>query len=250
MLGTDGPSDSGKTEFALSAPGPGIVVCLDRGFDALFDNPNPPPTRRDDYGFKIIQAPMATQSYDPKTFQPYWKDFYTEYCKALVNQDAKVVVIDGDSDSYELQRLAEWGTLQGIVSLRYAGINGARRAMYARAYDSGKIVIATNKITKHYKAVRDENGVIKVGADGKQIREWDGKSYERQGFEDQEYLWQIQISHMFRDKPDGGREWGLRINKCKPNPEMIGQELWGSDCHFQGLVETVYPNVSLKEWGY
>lgn len=245
LLGTDGPSDSGKTEFALSAPGPGIVLCLDRGFDAMLDNPNPPPTRRDDFGFKVITVPLATQMQQSE-YKDYWKAFYAEYRKALDNKDCRTVVIDGDSESWELQRLAEFGRLTKVPSILYDNVNAARKVMYARAYDSGKIIIATNRVGKHYKTKFKADGTPELNNSGNEVREWDG-SYERKGFGDQDYLFMIQLRHIYNPEKS---QWGIRLMKCKPDPSLVGFELWGEECNFQTLVQTVYPHISLKEWGY
>jgi hypothetical protein len=247
MIGTDGLSNTGKTEFILSAPGPGVVICLDRGLEAMKDNPHPPKTRRNDYAFKIVQAPLASAA-TIESYREYWRSFYDIYKSALAIPEARTVAVDGDSDSWELQRLAEWGKLAGAgKSLSYAGVNAARRAMYARAYDSGKIVFATNKSNRCYKPIIKPDGTYLIGSDGKPEREWDGKTYERQGFNDQDYLWQIQITHLYNDAKG---IWGIRLNRVKADPELVGLELWGDDCNFQTLVGTVYPQVSLSEWGY
>lgn len=248
MIGTDGPSNTGKTEFALSAPGPGLVISLDRGFDAMMDNPQPPPTRRTDFAFKVVQAPLASQT-TKENYLAYWQDFYGILKTATANADCRTIVIDGDSDSWELQRLAEFGKLTQVPSILYTTVNAARRAMYARLWDSGKIIIATNKIKKEYKTLRNPDGTPRLNDQGKEVREWDGASYNRQGFEDQDYLWQIQIRHLFRNTTNGP-EWGLKIMKAKADPSLEGIELWGGDCHFAALVQTVYPHVPLAEWGY
>lgn len=247
MIGTDGPADSGKTEFALSAPGPGILLALDRGHEALLDNVKPPKARRDDFAFKVIQVPLATSG-TQEMFLEYWRKFYEDYKKALANVDAKVIVLDGDSDSWELQRLAEFGKLTQIPSIMYTGVNAARRAMIARAFDSGKTIIATNKITRHYTPAYNADGTPKMDNANppKPIREWDG-TYERQGFNDQDYLWQIQLRHLYDET---NKQWGIRITKCKKDMDLAGIELWGDDCNFAGLVQTVYPEVPLKEWGF
>lgn len=245
LLGTDGPPDSGKTEFALSAPGPGIVLGLDRGFDAVLDNQFPPATRRPDFAFKVITVPKATSVTQSEALD-YWRTFYAAYKGALSNTDARTVVLDGDSDSWELQRLAEFGKLTQIPPILYTNVNSARRAMIARAWDSGKIVIATSKLSRDYKAVLNADGTP-VLKDGKEIREWDGHSMHRQGFADQDYLWQLQIRHLYRTTP---REWGIKIMKCKADMSLVGLELWGDDCNFPSLVQTVYPHIPLSEWGY
>jgi len=257
LIGSDGKSDTGKTEFACSAPGPGIVICLDRGFDAMLDNATPPKTRRTDFAFKVITAPTATQA-SQNTYVEYWRAFYSVYVKALENPEAVTVVLDGDSDSWELQRLAEHGRLTGIFpQTRYSDVYAARRAMINRAWDAGKIVIATNKVKTEYRTVRDRDGnVVLDPKTGEEKREKTG-DVERQGFPDQEYLWQIQLRHLYQParinpltKKLIPQQWGIRITKCKVNTGLVGTELWGSDCHFQGLVQLVYPHIPLSEWGF
>lgn len=246
MVGLDGPPDSGKTEFMLSAPGPGILLCLDRGIDGVLDNPKPPESRSADFAFKVIQCPKATQ-YNQKEYQDYWNAFYKEWRAGLENPDARVVCLDGDSDSWELQRLAEFGRLAKVPSTLYDNVNAARRAMYARAYDSGKIIITSNRIRKTY--VVDIDPVThkpKTNSSGNEVRIWNGE-YERQGFNDQDYLWSIQLRCYYNEEKAC---WGVRIMKCKVDRTLVGLELEGTDCNFSTLVETCYPQVPLSEWGF
>lgn len=245
MIGTEGLSDTGKTEFAMSAPGPGIVLGLDRGYEGVLDNQHPPPTRHADFACVSVPVPLATSVAQP-VFLEYWKAFYEQYKKALANADARTVVLDGDSDSWELQRLAEFGKLTQIPPILYTSVNAARRAMIARAYDSGKIVIATNKLKKAYKPKFKPDGTPALDTSGKEIREWDGINYDRQGFEDQDYLWQVQLRHLYNPIK---QIWGFRILKCKVDKDVVGLELWGEDCNFSSLVQVCYPQVPLSEWG-
>lgn len=245
MLGSDGPANTGKTEFALTAPGPGIVICLDRGFDAMLDNPNPPPTRRNDYAFKVVNAPLALGA-DKATYLEYWQSFRADVYKAIALPESRTIVIDGDSDSWELQRLAEFGKLTQIPSIMYTGVNTARRLFYSRLHDSGKIIIATNKVKKAYRDKVKDDGTTEM-REGKPVREWDGATYDRQGFEDQEYLWQVQLRHLYDEEK---HEWGIRIIRAKANKDVEGEELWGDDCTFSSLVEVVYPHIPRAAWGF
>lgn len=259
LIGTEGPSDTGKTEFALSAPGPGIVVCLDRMLDGTVDNPNPPELRQsDNFAFKVIPAPLWTQVQQPE-FGTYWQLYKEWLYKAAANADVRTVVVDGDSDSWELQRLAAFGKLTQVPAILYTEVNAARRALIAKLWDSNKIIIATNKVKRVYADKIGPTGQVITGNDGKAIREWDGTSYVAQGFEDRDYLWHIWLRHLHKPahtKVVRGVEkavpasWGIRIMKCKPNMELIGEELWGSDCNMPALLTLVYPNVDLKVWGY
>ncbi len=257
MIGTDGRTNTGKTEFILSAPGPGIILCVDRGFDSMLDNPHPPATRRNDYAFKVIAAPQASQSDDPKFYFEHWKAFYTAYRAALNNADARTVAIDGDADSWELQRLAEHGRLTNIwPQTKYGDVYAARRVMISRAWDSGKIIIATNRVSDEYLIVRDAKGNPLLDKEGQPKKEKSG-GITRKGFPDQDYLWQLQIRHLYAPrgfntitKKPTPAQWGLRILKCKADTTHEGVELWGQDCNFQSLVQLIYPQVTLKEWGY
>lgn len=254
LIGTEGETNTGKSEFIFSCPGPGLVLAVDRGTDAIMDNPTPPPARRSDFAICEIKTSMPTQAADHVA---HWKEFYAKYLAALANPDARTVGIDGDSDTWELQRLAEFdGKFTQVPSILYVKVNAARRVMIARAFDSGKVIVATNKIKDEYVTKRDANGNPEL-KDGKEVRVKSGQQI-RQGFDDDNYLWHIQIKHLVReprqvkvgakiiDKP---MEWGIRILKAKANPQMQGMELWGGDCNFAGLVQTVYPNIEMREWG-
>lgn len=245
LVGLEGPPDSGKSEFALSAPGCGMCIVLDRGIDPIFDNPNPPKTRNPNFGFKIISGPLATAG-TQQEFLDTWKAYRQSAYDAVSDPAVRVVVLDGDSDSWEFQRLGAWGKVVQVPPHLYTEVNAARRAFYAKLWDSGKIIIATNKIKKHYTVVYDETtGKPKLDNAGKQVREWDGKSWERQGFDDQEYLWQIQLRHTYEDG-----KFKIDITKCKANMGLVGQSLTGDECNFETLVQVCYPQVPLKEWGF
>lgn len=248
MIATDGPANSGKTEFALSAPGPGLAVCLDRGYEAMLANQHPPATRNPNWAFNVVRVPLAGTQ-DKEGYVAYWTKYRDLVYACCANPDARTILIDGDSDSWELQRLAVFGKLQQIPPILYTQVNAARRAYLARLFDSGKIIIATNKVKRAYFDKLDRAGNPMLDSSGKPISEWDQKTYTRQGFNDDSYLWQVHLRHMYRVGKEGP-EWGLRILECKNDREMDGYELWGEDCNFAGLVQTILPNVSLKEWGF
>lgn len=218
-------------------PEPILHIVLDRGYDAALDNPNPPITRGKDIAVRTVPIPAAGQLGSGKEYLEYWKTFYGIYISALTNPDARSVIIDGDSDSWELQRLAEFGRLVQVPPHMYAGINAARRAFYNRAWESGKVVLFTNKLKDSYEE-KEVKGEVKRVKSGKE---------ERQGFSDLEYLFQIQLRHLYDEEQ---AIWGVRIEMCKANTQLKGLELWGEECNFKSLVQNVYPQYSLQEWGY
>jgi hypothetical protein len=237
LVGTDGWANTGKTEFAMSAPTPGIIIALDRGFDSVLDNPNPPKTRQDGWAYKAIKIGLPTQ-YKQEEYLKQWIEFRNEYYKALANPDCRTVILDGDSDSWELQRLAEWGKVTQVPSLQYPGVNAARKGMIARAWDSGKIVIATNKLEEVYETKKNESG--------KEVQVKSGE-IRRQGFKDWKYLWGVHLRHLYRAEDN---TFGVEILMAKADTSLQGFQLWGPECNFQNLVQTIYPQIPLSEWGY
>lgn len=262
MIGTEGRANSGKSEFFLSGPG-GTVLALDRGYEQCLDNDSPPETRNADaFAFKRITVPLATQM-SQANYQASWVEYLMkEYLPTLAIPESRMFVVDGESDSWEWQTLAGFGKLTQIPPLMRTELNAARRAMYARAKDSGKICLFTHRLKKQYETVYDANG--KAVPDpiqaGKDLREWFGQ-YERSGYGDHEYLFALQLRHLYepattrpnailhRDVAVPAR-WGVQIMMCKSNRKLEGDILWGDDCNLPSLLQYVYPQIDLKEWGY
>lgn len=251
LIGTEGAANTGKSEWAMTGPGPGIFLALDKQYRGMLDNPNPPPSRRDDFLIQPFNVPMSQGAgSNQEEALATWKDFFRNYyLKALANPDARTVVVDGDSDGFEMQMLAAFGRITQIPQIQRTDLNAARRVYVARAVQANKVVIMTNKLKKRYDPVWDAAGnpVPDPQKPAEQKREWDGKSYDRQGWNDYEYCYEIQLRHLYSADE---HQWGLKILMCKANRELEGFELWGEDCTVAGLLQTVYPQIGLEEWGY
>lgn len=259
LIGTEGRANTGKSEFPFSAPGPGIFLACDRQHQPMLDNPNPPEASQRESGqppdgwivqpVEVDLAGTVDQKEAIEGFMKYKRDYYY---KALANRDARTVVVDGDSDTFEWQLLAEFGRTTQIPQMARVGLNAARRAMIARAVDSGKIVILTNKVKKQFEKQFDAAGnpIPDPQKPGEQLALFNGK-YERQGWNDHEYGYGIQLRHVY-EEANGKRpaRWGIFIMMCKSNRELEGMTLWGAECSVPNLLETVYPHIDLSEWGY
>lgn len=264
MIGTEGLTNTGKTEFILSAPGPKILIACDPSFDSTLENPNPPKSRDLDYTWFDIEKIPLKGTVKQDDFVTGFTNYRSRLYELLDMPVFRTIGIDGDSDNWELQVLAEFGRTTQIHPMQYPAVDGARRAMIKRCWDSGKIIIATNKIKDKYENVLTEDGQPKLDDKGKNVQRRVEGEYKRQGFRDQDYLWQLQIRHLYKAAepqvikigPRAGQvigkskpQWGIKILKCKANPMLEGDELWGDKCNFRGLVEYVYPHVPVQEWG-
>ena len=258
LIGSDGLTDTGKTEFTLSTPGNIQMICVDRNFQGVFDNPLPPPTRNPNVGVKIFSIPMNMTA-KVLDYAAYHKDVRESFYSALDNPESQVVVMDGDSDWWELHILAHFGkNTQIYPQTRYAAPYAERRAIVARAFDSGKIVYMTNKVRAGYMTVFEEDGVTpkKDPITGDELRRPSGL-LETQGFKDRDYLYQIWLRHLYNPphvnpitKKEVPGQYGVRITKCKHNMSLVGLELWGESCNFRGLIEIIYPDIDPHRFGF
>lgn len=261
-IASQGGDNTGKTEFILSMPGPGLGVCVDNGDEGCLANPEPPETRRDDFmmlPYILLRNQGATNQEEYKTC---WKDYRTFVYDLIKNPDALSLAVDGGSESYELIKLAVHGRVERVPQMSYSESDAQYKNFMNKIYAAGKNFILTHKMKAEYVDKLDPFGkpVLKDGVPEK-VKSGE---YTRQGHRDHEYLFHVQIEHLFRPAADGvfkvgpnkGKtfhtemDWGIKILRCKMSRGVEGQELWGSDCSFQGLVKLIYPNVPLSEWGY
>jgi hypothetical protein len=257
LIGSDGQTDAGKTRFALTCPGNIQMLSVDRNYKDVFESPGIVGTNSN-VGIKVFSPPLQGQAKQVDYLQ-YYKEIRDSLYAALDNPQSNAVVVDGDSDFWEIHILAHFGKTTGIYpQTKYAAPYAEKRAQIAKMADSGKIVICTSKVKDEYETVLKPDGTPEKDNMNEDKRRKTGR-FETQGFKDQDYLWNIRIFHMYEPahvKRIGTRDveveaqWGVRITKCKADPRLVGTELWGDDCNFKTLVQTAYPNIPLERWGF
>ncbi len=253
MVGIDGLPDTGKTEFALTFPPPVCILFVDQGYESVVNKLNPPPNRQKDVDYKIFSLPQAgmnptgagtaSQKDAQAAYSSIWNDFYANYVAAVSAPKYKTVVIDGDSESWDLQRLAAFGKLTQVPPMEYTNVNQARRVLIRRGFDSHKNIAFTYRVGHEYEST------IKINARGepKEVSEKTG-NYIRKGFADSDYIVQVQLRTM-RQSTHRGTKFGIEVVKCKPDVELIGLQLWNDQCCYRGLVEAIYPGANPSDWG-
>jgi hypothetical protein len=254
-IGVHGKPSEGKTEFALGAPGLIAGVTVDRGHVGLMLNPTPPPTRSQNVSWMVIDPPMESAA-SQKDFADYWVRIRKCHYDVAAVPSVRTMLCDGDSDTWEIQRLGAFGKLSQVPSHLYVGVNAERRAYYARLTDSGKFLVFTNKMSKEWVGVYNPDGTPKMKDNGQQERRWSG-NWERKSFDDIEYSLQVSLEAYREDaKRDQlgnlitAGEFCVRIELCKPNKSLEGDVLSGSDCNMRTLLQHVYPHIPLRDWGY
>lgn len=254
-VGLYGQPSAGKTEFALGGPGLVGAVTVDRGHMGMLMNPHPPRTRNPNTLWKVIDPPMMSAATKPE-FEAYWINIRDSAYRAAESSQIRTVLLDGDSDTWEVHRVAVLGRLSQVPSHMYGTVNAERRAYYARLSDAGKFLIITNKMAKEYVTTYGPDGKPELDDKGKPKRHWSG-GWERKGFDDLNYSLQISLECFRTDAvraPDGSivsdGQFCARLELCKPNRSLEGDVLEGEDCNMQSLLRHVYPHIPLQQWGY
>ena len=204
----------GKSHFALTAPGPVFFINVDVGTEGVLD--------------KFQAEGKRIYVYDVRVPRTASKDYYVPMWESLKKIFEKVyqvgagsVVVDTDSEVYELARLAKFGKLTQVMPQHYTEVNNEYREILRLAYDSVMNSIFIHKMKAKYIANARTN------------------EYEPSGFGDMAYQSQVNIT-MHREDGEDGPEFSAFIEDCRHNPNVNGEWLRGPMCTFEFLLELIH----------
>jgi hypothetical protein len=216
IVSVEGHEKSGKTHFALTAPGPIAFQDIDVGTEGVVDQPQ--------FADKTIHLAEYGLDfpYQQKVAEQTWKQFIHDY-KTLLGSDVRTGIIDNASEAWELLRVAKFGRLEKVLAHLYGPVNAEFRGLLRLGYKSDVNLILLHKVKKQYV---DE--------------QWNGK-YERTGFADVAYLVQVAVETF---KKDG--KFYLKVLACRQNHKAEGQII--EDPTFAKLGTLVFPETTEKDW--
>jgi hypothetical protein len=207
----------GKTNFALTAPAPIAHFNLDVGLEGVIEK-----FRRikeiytNDYSYRtetgVSTIAMAT---------PIWNKLMTDYKYFLQQKEIRTIIIDTESEAFDLIRFARLGSLAlpREASYKYGPVNAEFNALLRLAFSSDKNLVLIKKMKDEY--IKNE----RTGRD------------EPAGYKDTSY--QIQVNLLaWRDGMDGA--FHLLIEDCRQNPDVAGMDLEGDMCHWDFLHGLVF----------
>jgi hypothetical protein len=217
----------GKSHFSLTAPGPLAYFDLNKGSEGVIG--------------KFIKDKEIYRSSDPytyyssdnreryvQTWERYKKDYYT----FLSNPKIRSLVIDTNTESWELCRLARLGKVSQVSPNAYGPVNAEYGDMIEKGLDSGKNILYIHTMGDQY--------VGTITPQGKEISVRTGK-LKTNYYKEMPYLVQVVVQLMRNDtETEVEDRFGLRIVDCRKNPGANGVELWGSLCRFSYLAATVF----------
>jgi hypothetical protein len=230
IMSVEGLFGSGKTDFALTAPG--AIAFFQFDLNAA-----------DTIARYAQKKSIYVRSYDIP--DPASKDVQEEAKKIRLSfkrdyQDAiasypkiRSIVWDTATELWELLRLAEFGKLTQIPPVFYTNINNEMRRIIRTATESD-----TNLIMVH--RLKDEW----IGQKGN--RENTGRKV-RAGYGEVDSDCAVMIQTIFKE-----RQFSLEVLKCTQNPAITGtpytEEAGMRTNSFPHLAKDVYPDSRLEEW--
>lgn len=243
LMGSEGLDKTGKTEFMLTCPDPIGVINLDIGLEGVAERKVKEkklklPTGREIWVFtkNVISIGANFVPVGQKEYRDYFKETMGAYHAFVRSPDVRTVAVDTHTDMWELGKLAEFGTIAPAVNVKqaYNSINAIFRSMVREVYDTEKNLILTHKLKPMYKKT-------KVG--DKIVDEWDGETYKKTGFSDDQFLIQVNLVHKYING-----QFVLEVRNCRQNASLNGFEFTGTECTFLNLAKWVYEGTLDKDW--
>jgi len=253
MMAETGHEKSGKSHWPIiTAPEPLAAISLDPGTKEVVDKARAM-GRRILHRAHRIPRPLPGLSAEDRKKQCgiEWDAVRRSFDAAVSAKFLRSLVIDTETETYELGRLAHFGKLQQVKPHHYAEINAEMRDLIKGTYDERPDlnIFLIRKYKKEYRENR------KTGDSS-----WTG-GYEPGGFGDVPFLVDLSIEHFFEMVTDErGKEFGrfgVRVPNVKGNcgcrfgAHMIGFELPGEadlPCDFPTLAVEAVPGSKEEDW--
>lgn len=238
IVNIEGVEKSGKSHFALTAPGPIVYQSVDCGLEGVvqkFSGTKPIAVR--EYAFRVPTG--IDRDNKPAVVakvKEEWEKFTADY-RAALKAKARTIVWDSASEIWEFLRLARLGKLEKVMPMNYAEVNAEFREMIRLAFDNDSNLILLHRLKDEW-----SEGGSKTG------------KKERKGMGEVGFLVQAS-ARLLITPPKLGKDGSvttplsrsLQILECRMNPEATGTTL--PDCDFGMLASILMPEVDPDVWG-
>jgi hypothetical protein len=215
IASVSGREKTGKTHFALTAPGPIFFINIDLGTEGVVG-------KFQDTGKRVyIYDVRVPKTASKDIYVPMWENLKQIFQKVYSLKDGSVVV-DTDTEVYELARLAKFGKLSQVMPQHYTEVNNEYREVLRLAYDSPMNSIFIHKMKPKY------------------VNNARTADYEPSGFGDMEYNSQVNIVMYREQNEDEASEFSAFVKDCRQNKDVNGTVLRGPMCNFEFLLGLVH----------
>jgi hypothetical protein len=222
-----GLEKTGKNHFAFTAPDPIALLSLDFGDEGMVE--------------KFVDGTVASKTILSKSYKipsgrrdpnemikdslPIWEEVKKDFLYALDN--ARTVVVDTETEQWELIRLARLGRLEQVKPHHYGPVNREYKETFIKAsYESNANVIFLQRLKKEY------------------INDKTTGRYEQAGFSGIPFDVQVNCRTFIDDQG----QFSLFIDNCRQNGLLRGTFLTGDILNFPTLAMMVLPSLPPEVW--
>lgn len=235
LVATEGADKSGKTNFALSAPGPIGYINLDIGLEGVVEKF----MGKKQIFVKHCPVPPITElnnQVNQKKYLQIWHEVKKAHDAFRGEAGIRTIVWDTGTDAWELVRLAEFGQLAPGADIKraYQPLNMLFKALIREMYEGDKNFVMIHKLKERYVAGKNNKGEL--------VESWDG-GYKRAGFKETGYLIQVNVEH-FRDEEG----FGVRIKDSRQNPWTSGMTFRDDEADFAHVASAILDGTRLEDW--
>lgn len=224
ILSLCGRRGKGKSHFALTAPGPIALFDLDVGLDGVVQK------FLDD---KVVMVNRFEVPYTKEAAEAERDRFYAAWSAAIRARDIRTIIVDTETELWELYRMAEYGALSGVMPYQYTAVNVRCARLFKETLTVG--------LDKNFIFLRHLKTVY--------VNDKKTDRMEPAGFGGLEKIVQV-VGEIWRDIPEEGGEWHVTIDKCRLNPEVDGETYDGDMASFPWLATFVVNGTSPADWGW
>ena len=222
IMAVYGLEKQGKTHFALTAPGPIALLSSDVGEEGVIEK------FWDNKDIQIFETEKLDEDQADKADEA-WLKFKAAFRGALRSTEVRTIIVDTETEVWELIRLARFGRLTQVRPHHYGPVNAEFRSLIRESFEHDKNLILLQKMKAQY--VND-----------KKTGQW-----ERAGFSDLGFLVQVN-AQVYRDDVDEGGEFNVYIDTCRQQPELAGELFSGDACNFPFVAMMVKPEADPSSW--
>lgn len=238
IVSISGLDKSGKTNFALTAPGDIAYANFDVGLEGVihkFEKNKRIYTK--DYSYGTVGTDIKEVA---TAAGKVWDEFKADFRAALRAPSIRTVVIDTEGETYELIRIARFGKLTQVMPHHYGPVKAEYRDVLNEIYDTDKNLILLGRLKDEYKNEAPVAGKAPVGEKtGNLIRE---------GMKDIPYMVQLNAIARCQEGAPPDSMFSIHIVNSRQNHELSGMDIPQPLCTFAAIGQMLYPDSREEDW--
>ena len=240
VMAISGLDKSGKTHQGLTAPSLMAYANLDTGLEGVSEKFEKDGKKILSKDYRVVITPDMAGNVEKIAYaaNKVWEEFKSDMRAAWKSPLIRTTVVDVESETWPLIRLARFGKLTQVMPHHYGPVNAEYEGFYNEVYDSDKNLILLDRM-------KDDGETKIVG--GKELFVKNGKLV-RSGYKQIPYMVQVNMLAQCDPFAEAGNRFSVTIVNCRQNPDLIGMILPEPMCSFSTIAQMVYPDSQPSDW--